>query len=65
MARLLRGEDVDEIREMRRQGLSITDIAELTGFDRKRVHKWLLQTGPPRYGPRAPRPNKLDPYKPY
>lgn len=65
MAGLLRGEDVDEIREMHRQGLSISDIAELTGRDRKTVRKWLIQPGPPRYGPRAPRPSKLDPYKPY
>ncbi len=32
MARLLRGGYVDEIRDMHRQGLSITDIAELTSF---------------------------------
>jgi transposase len=56
---------VDDIRAMHQQGLSITDIAEITGFDRKTVHKWLRQPGPPRYGPRAPRPSKLDPYKPY
>jgi transposase len=56
---------VDEIREMHRQGLSITDIAELTGFDRKTVRKWLIRPGPPRYGPRPPRPSQLDPYKPY
>ena len=41
MARLLRGGDVDDIREMHQQGLSITGIAELTGFDRKTVRKWL------------------------
>jgi transposase len=40
------GGDVDEIRAMHQQGLSITDIAELTGFDRKTVRKWLLQPGP-------------------
>lgn len=56
---------MDEIRTMRQQGLSITDIAEFTGFDRKTVRKWLLQPGPPRYGPRAARPSKLDPYKPF
>lgn len=48
---------------MRRQGLSLTEIASLTGFDRKTVRKWLLQPGPPRYGPRPPQPSKLDPYK--
>lgn len=56
---------MDEIRAMHRQGLSITDIAGLTGFDRKTVRKWLIQPGPPLYGPRAPRPSTLDPYKPY
>ncbi len=56
---------MDEIRAMHQQGLSITDIAELTGFDRKTVRKWLRQPGPPRYGPRAPRPSKLDSYTPY
>jgi transposase len=55
---------VDEIGAMRRQGLSITDIAEITGVDRKTVRKWLVQPGPPRYGPCAPRPSQLDPYKP-
>jgi transposase len=53
------------MREMHRQGLSISDIAELTGFDRKTVRKWLVQPGPPRYGPRVPGSSKLDPYKPY
>lgn len=50
---------------MRRDGLSITDIAELTGFDRKTVRKWLREPGPPRYGPRAPRGSKLAPYTAY
>ena len=32
---MLRGGDVNEIQELRRQGLSITQIGTLTGFDRK------------------------------
>ena len=56
---------MDEIRAMRRQGLSITDIAEITGFDRKTIRKWLILAGTPRYGPRAPQPSKLDSFKPY
>lgn len=56
---------MEEIRSMHRQGLSITDIAEVTGFDRKTVRRWLIQPGPPRYGPRPSRPSKLDPYKLY
>lgn len=49
MARLLQGGDVDKIRAMHPQGLSITDIAGFTGFDRKTVRKWPLQPGSPRY----------------
>ena len=56
---------MDDIRAMHRQGLPITDIAGITGFDRKTVRKWLITPGPPRYGPRPPRPGKLDAYKPY
>lgn len=56
---------MDEIRAMHQQGLSITNIAEITGADRKTVRKWLIQPGLPRYGPWAPRPSKLDPYTPY
>jgi len=50
---------------MRREGLSISDIVAITGFDRKTIRKWLLQGGTPRYGPRPPRPSKPDPCKPY
>jgi transposase len=32
---------VNQIEEMRRQGLSVTAIAEVTGFDRKTVRKYL------------------------
>ncbi|HWP04080.1 MAG TPA: hypothetical protein VNL96_11535 [Gemmatimonadaceae bacterium] len=56
---------MEEIRSMRREGLSITDIAELTGFDRKTVRKWLREPGAPRYGPRASRHSKLAPYTAY
>ena len=65
MARLLRGGDVDDLRAFRRQGLSITEIHRLTGFDRKTIRKYLLDPMRPRYGPRTSRPSKLEPYKPY
>ena len=65
MARLLRGGDVDDLRTFRRQGLSIAEIHRLTGFDRKTIRKYLLDPGRPRYGPRAPRASKLEPYKAY
>jgi transposase len=47
------------------QGLSISEIARRTGYDRKTVRKQLIEGGPPRYGPRPPRPTKLAPYTAY
>jgi len=65
VARLLRGGDVDDVRTFHRQGLSISEIHRLTGFDRKTIRKYLLHPERPRYGPRTPRPSKLEPYKPF
>ncbi len=66
MSPLLRGGDVHEIQQMRRQGLSLTAISALTGFDRKTVRKYLTTAEPvPTYGPRAPRARKLDAFQPY
>ena len=63
---MLRGINVDEITTLRRQGLSLTAISRLTGFDRKTVRKYLLNgKKPPSYGLRSARPSKLDPYKPF
>ena len=50
---MLRGKDVQEFMEMKRAGLSIQAISELTGYDRKTVRKHLLEPQPvPSYGPR-------------
>jgi transposase len=54
-----------QIRELRRQGLSITAIARHTGHDRKTIRKVIRSEGPLTYGPRGPRPSKLEPFKPY
>ncbi len=54
------------IHELHQEGLSISAIARRTGLDRKTVRKYLkggLKS--PRYGPRAPRPQLLDPYRGY
>jgi transposase len=63
---LLRGKDVQEIEELKRQGLSINAISKLTGNDRKTIRKYL---GEPKaelvYGPREQRPSKLDAFKTY
>jgi transposase len=53
-----------EIRAMRAvQGLSIKEIARRTGHSRNTIRAALRSAQPPRYGPRAPRPSKLDPFK--
>jgi hypothetical protein len=56
---LLRGKDVQEMEGLKRQGLSIQAISELTGYDRKTVRKYLLAPdGVPAYGRRKVKPGK-------
>lgn len=62
---MLRGGNVRELVSLRRQGLSITAISELTGYSRHTVRKYLLDPRRPVYGPRKPRGSKLDPHKEY
>lgn len=63
---MLRGTEVQEIEELKRQGLSIQAISELTGYDRKTVRKYLIvPDGIPAYRPREAQPSKLDPFKSY
>jgi transposase len=56
---------VKEIIELKRQGLTITQISALTECDPKTIRKYLDNPTTPRYGPRQPRPSLLDPHKPY
>jgi hypothetical protein len=57
---------VDEIKELKREGLSIRAISRLTGFDRKTIKRFLLApSGRPVYGPRPAPASKLEPFKPY
>jgi len=56
---------VNEIRTLHREGVSIRTISRLTGYDRKTVRTYLRAGGIPRYGPRAPRPSKLDAFRDY
>ena len=66
MPTLLRGKDVHEIEELKRQGLSIKAISKLTGCDRKTIRKYLTRPeAAPVYGPREARPSKLDGFKTY
>ena len=63
---MFRGKDVQEIKELKAQGLSLRAISELTGYDRKTIRRYLIGGNErPVYGPRPPSPSKLDPFKPY
>jgi len=52
-----------DIKFMRRQGMSISQIARETGHTRKTVRRYLQSGDVPRYKAREPRPTVLDPYK--
>ena len=55
-----------DIERLKRDGLSIKAISKLTGWDRKTIRKYLIKPeATPTYGPREPRPSKLDGFKPY
>jgi transposase len=62
---MLRAEERFMIKDLYRQGVSISEIARRTGHDRKTVRQWvqapLLVARPPR----ARRRQKIDPYVPY
>lgn len=63
---MFRGKDVQEIEELKRQGLSLRAISQLTGYDRKTIRRFLIGDGTvPMYGPRPPVASKLDPFKEY
>jgi transposase len=40
---VLRGRDVDEVVELKRQGLSIRAISRLTGYDRTTISRYLAR----------------------
>lgn len=63
---MLRGIEVNELLEYRRDGLSINAISELTGYDRKTIRRYLLKPeAAPVYGPRPAAASKLDEFKPF
>jgi len=58
---LLRGKDVQELKDLQGQGMSIQAISKLTGWDRKTIRKYMQAAGlAPEYGPRSTSPSKLD-----
>ncbi len=54
-----------EIDLLHRQGKGIREIARDTGVSRNTVRAVLRGEHDGQYGPRMPRPSKLDPYKDY
>lgn len=61
---MLRGRDVDEVIELKRQGLSIRKISHLTGYDRKTIRRYLsAPEARPVYGPRRSAVSVLEPFK--
>ena len=63
---MFRGKDVEEVNELKRQGLSIRAISRLTGYDRRTVTKYLLKPAVrPVYRRKPVAAGKLEPFKPY
>lgn len=57
---------MEEIRQLRRDGLSISEIARLTGRNRRTVRKYLSSSMTrPQYRQQKPRESKLSPYVAY
>jgi transposase len=53
------------LRELHEQGLSISEIAKKTGYNRRTVRKYLESGVPPVAKRRSPKASKLDDYKDY
>jgi transposase len=62
---MLTQEQAVEIRVMARRGEGVRSIAKQLGCSRNTVRRYLREESARRYGPRAPRACKLDPYKDY
>ena len=54
-----------EIRVMARRGVGIRELARELGCSRNTVRRYVKDPTATRYGPRPPRPTKLDPFKAY
>jgi transposase len=62
---MLRLEDWMDLKDLQKQGLPISQIAQRTGRDRKTVRKYLNANQPPRSAQRKKKPSKLDLFKKY
>jgi transposase len=62
---MLKVDDWLAIRELGRQGVTVSEIGRQTGRDRKTVRKALTEAPPPERRRPVTRPSKLDPYREY
>jgi transposase len=62
---MLTQEQAVEIKVLARRGVAIREIARQLGCSRNTVKRYLSDAKAVRYGPRSPRPTKLDPFKAY
>ena len=62
---MLTQEQAVEMRVMARRGVGIRELARELGCSRNTVRRYLKDPTATRYGPRPPRPTKLDPFKAY
>ena len=59
---MLRGGEVNDIIELKRQGLSVSQISAMSGYDRKTIRKYLGNPKIPMYKPRISGGSKLEPF---
>jgi transposase len=62
---MLKLEEFLMLRELHEQGLSISEIAKKTGYNRRTVRKYLKSNVPPVAKRRSPKASKLDNYRDY
>ena len=62
---MLRGGEVKDIIELKRQGLSVSQISAMSGYDRKTIRKYLGNPKIPVYKPRCSNGSKLEPFYEY
>jgi transposase len=62
---MLKLEDFLMLRELHNQGMSISEIAKETGYNRRTLRKCVNSKVPPVTKQRSPKASKLDNYKDY
>ena len=62
---MIKGDEWFMIRQLFKEGLTISEIARRTGRDRKTVRRAINAPEQPAYRQRPPVASKLDPYKDY